>query len=499
MKKLQLFILLRRHIKLSEKRNLAYQQNKAAKFLIYFMGTFCILYLMFISVLLALIGNDSETFTPYEMFFGLLPFMLIVDFSLRFLTQQTPAQLIKPYSLLPIPKYTCVEMFVLSSVVTPNNLLWLFLTVPYAIMTILFSEGLMPAIGLVVAFQLIITVNSQWYMLTRSLITKSLKWWLLPVAVYGITFSPIAFDKIGLLLDTFAETGFGFVFWHPLNYLIVIFILVGFIELNKRLQYQFTYLESNGTESTKLKTVSTLHVFDRFGEIGEYVKLEVKSIMRNKNMRKSFIFATVVVVLLSIIISFTDVYSDGFYKIFWVAYPFVVYGSMSLIKIMSAEGNYIDCLMIHKENIIKLLKAKYYFYSIVQLLPLLLMLPTVFTGKYSLLALISMMIFTAGTIYFCLMQMAVYNRQTIPLNTKFISRGNVQTNYFQIVAELVAIFLPMTLISMLRVFLTEDITYTVLMLIGLGFILTNNLWIKNVYKRMMNRRYENMESFRATR
>ena len=83
----------------------------------------------------------------------------------------------------------------------------------------------------------------------------------------------------------------------------------------------------------------------------------------------------------------------------------------------------------------QLLKAKYYFYSSMLVLPMLLMLPTVFTGKHSLLALLSMMCFTAGPVYCLFMQMAVYNRQTMPLNTKFISKGNMENNYFQVVGD----------------------------------------------------------------
>lgn len=110
-----------------------------------------------------------------------------------------------------------------------------------------------------------------------------------------------------------------------------------------------------------MKNVSELRAFDRYGEIGEYLKLETKSLMRNKNLRKSFMFATIFVIMLSLVISFTDLYEDDFFTVFWIVYIFVLYGSIQLIKIMSAEGNYIDCLMIHKENIIQLLRAKYYF------------------------------------------------------------------------------------------------------------------------------------------
>lgn len=499
MNKLQLLRVLRKHIKLAEKRSVAYEQNKIAKLFLYIGGAFIIVYLMFIAIILALIANNLSSYTPYELLFGLAPFLLVADFIIRFIGQQTPVQLIKPYSLLPISKYACVEMFIYSSVITPNNLLWTAVTVPYAIMTVLFSEGVFAALGVVVSFQVLVTINSQWYMLVRTLINQTVKWWVLPVVYYALVFMPLYLKDIGYLFNFYSSAGDGFAYWHPLNYLLIIFVLAAFVELNKRVQYHFTYVESSGTEKTKMKNVSELRAFDRYGEIGEYLKLETKSLMRNKNLRKSFMFATIFVIMLSLVISFTDLYEDDFFTVFWIVYIFVLYGSIQLIKIMSAEGNYIDCLMIHKENIIQLLRAKYYFYTAILFLPLLLMLPTVFMGKYSLLALLSMMCFTAGPVYCLLMQMAVYNRQTIPLNTKFISKGNVESNYFQVIAELVAMFFPVMIISILKGLLSEDLVFIVLLVVGLAFILTHKLWIRNIYKRFMVRRYKNMCSFRATK
>ena len=499
MNKLHLFRALRHHIKLAEKRSVAYEQNKVAKVLLYIGGSFVVLYLVFIAIMLALIANTSSSQTTYEFLFGLLPFFLAADFLVRFISQQTPVQLIKPYSLLPISKYTCVEMFVLSSVVSPNNLVWTAVTVPYVLMTTLFCDGFWASMGIVVSFQLLVTVNSQWYMLVRTLINQSLKWWVLPIAVYALVFSPLYCDSIDTLFDIYSSLGRGFAFWHPLHYFGLLLVLFAFIELNKRMQFHFTYLENANVEAPKMRSVSEFRMFDRFGQTGEYLKLEIKSLIRNKNMRKSFVFSTLFTIFLSLVVSFTDLYQDDFSKIFWVAYVFMLYGANTLMKIMCAEGNYIDFLAVHKENIMQLLRAKYFFYGSMLVLPFLLMLPTVFTGKHSLLALFSMMCFTAGPVYCLFMQMAVYNRQTMPLNTKFISKGNVENNYFQIVALLLAMFLPVIVISSLRTMFSENTAYLVLLVFGITFIATYSLWIANIYRRFMKRRYVNMESFRATR
>jgi len=59
--------------------------------------------------------------------------------------------------------------------------------------------------------------------------------------------------------------------------------------------------------------------------------------------------------------------------------------------------------------------------------------------------------------------------------------------------------LPLLIDKLLSALLQEEVAHIILILIGLGFIATHNLWIKNIYKRFMKRRYKNMEEFRASR
>ena len=74
MNRLQLFRILRRHVGLSEKRSLAFEQNRVAKFVAYLLGSFMVVYMMMISVTLAMVANDLSEFTSYEFIYALLPF-----------------------------------------------------------------------------------------------------------------------------------------------------------------------------------------------------------------------------------------------------------------------------------------------------------------------------------------------------------------------------------------------------------------------------------------
>ena len=278
--------------------------------------------------------------------------------------------------------------------------------------------------------------------------------------------------------------------------LLLLLALVIFI--NRLLQYNSVYAELAKTETTEIKHVSQFTALDRFGQVGEYVKLEIKSIMRNKNISKAFIMATSLVLVFSLLISFTDIYQCGM-TIFLVVYNFALFGALMLTRVMCYEGNYIDCLMVHKENIISLLKAKYVLFTLLLVFPFLLMIPIMVMGKCSVLMMVAVMLLTAGRVHCVFLYMAVWNKQTIPVNTKFIGKGSAENNWIQVIVQFAAFLLPMFLFIFLPNLLDERLGYIIICLIGLAFILTHHYWIGDIYKRMMKRKYVNMEGLRSSR
>lgn len=501
--RLRLIRMLRRHIKLAERRNPMWEQNKAAKYVIGFMLCFSFLYMIFLAVMFALIANTTETYTSYELPYSVLPFILLIDFLFRFLGQQTPSQMIRPYTLLPISRYACIESFLVSSLISKGNFTWFVIFIPYALMSVVFSYGMLYTVGFMLGLYLFILINSQWYVLVRSLVKQSLWWWTLPLAVYALLMAPIfASGKMDFLnlMDFYSIIGDKLSAFSPLSYLAVLAALGGFVAINRKTQYRFIWSElSSSTKSKTLKTVSSLSFFDKWGETGEYLKLEVKSIMRNKSIRISAISGIAVVVLFSLLLSFTDVYDNFIMTNFWCLYCFALYGGMVLIKIMCYEGNYIDCLMVHKENILSLLKAKYIISSSILVLPFILLLPTVFTGKCTLLMLFAYAFFAAGVLYCMYFQLAVYNKQTVPLNAKFIGKGSAENNYVQMIVNLSAFTMPLVFVFFIERIVGETAAHLIIMAVGILFVATSNIWMRNIYNRMMRRKYANLDSFRATR
>ena len=500
--RIQLIRQLRRHIRLSDRRSPMWNQNKVAKFALGFLAALTIIYLMLFAVMFALIVNDSDTVTGTEFMFGISPFILTIDFLLRFIAQQTPSQLIKPYVLLPIPKYACIESFQVTSMLSWGNLTWFAMLVPFSIMSVVFSEGVWVTLAFLFAFYILILTNNQWYQMVRSLISAKIWWWLLPIGVYTVVALPFFVGSnpgIVSFCRFYSSIGNHLVHGHPLAWLVLIMALAAVLFINRRVQYRLIWRELGKVEQTKIKHICSFSSLDHTGRYSEYLKLEVKSIFRNKNIRTIFIFGTLLVLVFSLLVSFTDAYAGEFMSTFYCVYNFAIYGAMMLARVMCYEGNYIDCLMVRRENILTLLRAKYYFFSALLLFPFLLMLPMIFTGRCSLLMVISVMLFTAGVEYMLFFQMAVYNKQAVPLNSKLVGRGTMENSYMQMLIELAVFIVPIFLIQMLRALFSDTVAFLTMFILGLAFIIAHPLWMRNIYTRMMQRKYENIEGFRKSR
>jgi hypothetical protein len=497
MNRFQLFRLLRHNNHLGYRRSPAFEQSMIAKVLMVIGGAMFVLYLIIYGVMFGYFAADSDT--P-GFLFTLMTIMLVIDFGLRFMVQQTPAMLVKPYMLLPLPRQAIIENFLLSSIVSTYNWLWLAFFLPYVVIVLSGGCGFWLALSLLVSGMLLIMFNSQFYLMVRTLIGRNLLWWVLPVVVYGAQWSLLLFDKKGKLFEAVAD-GLEDLSETPWLPIVCLLLLAAVFFANRRMQFAFVYEEVAKQEknsSAQVRTVSRFAFLEHFGEMGEYLKLELKSIFRCKAVRSRVIMSLSLIIVLSVIIAYTPVYDGVMMLNFWCYYCFALYAVTSLVKIMGPEGNYIDLLMVHRENVLTLLRAKYYFHCAILVVPFLVMLPAVIEGKFSMLMMIAYMFLSSGLLFFILFQLAVYNKQTLPLDQKITGKGNIE-NGLQLVLELVGLLLPIVLIACLLFICSEDVAYMCLGLIGLLFTVLHPLWLRNVYKRMMARKYENLEGFHATR
>lgn len=495
----QIFSIIRKNQKLAERRNPMYDRNRFAKVMIYFMVVFWAAYMVFFGFLLPLLFEELfPSMEPYHIMNQGITWLLLVDFLLRFAIQPSVAQEVKPYLLMPVKRKRLVDCFLLQSLLSGYNLFWFFLMAPFALFTVIRFYGFLGMGCWLLGIWLLMILNNYWYLICRTLLGEKMIYILLPIGVYGLL-ALLEFVPEGNLISTFTmNLGEGYIEGKWWSYLGTVIAIACLFLICRTLQLHFIRSEVERKEDTKMKHVSEYKFLDRYGEVGEYLRLELKLCMRNKLVKTQIRMGFILTLAFSALVAFTDIYDGTGMVDFICIYNYAIFGIMILGQVMSFEGNYLDGLMSRKESVYSLLRAKYYFNCLFLLVPFLFLLIPVARGKVSLLMAVAYMFFTAGLVFAALLQVAVYNKKTLPLNASLM-QGNKGSSMSQSVIMLAALFLPQIVISLLTLLFPQDTALLIMLGIGLVLIATHQLWIKNIYNRFMKRRYENMEGFRESR
>ena len=496
---MNLYKIIKQNQKLAEKRNPAFDTNRFAKFLIYFMVVYWAAIFLFLGVSLPFMFEGLvPNMEPYHIMNQGILYVMAGDFLMRFMAQPSVSQEIKPYLLMPVKRKKLISLLLLKSGLDGYNFIWFFVYVPFAFLTVIRFYGFGGMFLYLLGIWLIFVFNNYFYLLCKLLLGEKTLWLLLPTAIFG-TLGAAEFLLDGLPISRFTmNLGEGFIEGNPLSFLFVLACIGVMFLINLKLQQRMIYNELSKKEDTKIKRVSEYKFLDKYGEVGEYLRLELKLIARNKTVKTQFRMGIIVMLGFSFALAFTDVYDGSYMTSFICLYNYAILPIMTLGQVMSFEGNYIDGLMSRKESIFNLLRAKYYLTTIIILVPFLIMFFPIAKEKITLLTAIAYLIFVVGFVFFMLLQLAVYNTRTLPLNANLM-KSNKSSNWIQGLITGAAFMLPLLIDKLLSALLQEEVAHIILILIGLGFIATHNLWIKNIYKRFMKRRYKNMEEFRASR
>ena len=430
----------------------------------------------------------------------LIPIFLFIDYLFRYTTDHRLLIHIRPYLLLPLPKHSYTDYLILRQLIAFKNVNLLFICIPFGLKTVIPELGAMAMIGYTAGLYLLFLINGQFFQFTQVLTARGLRYWLIPILTYlSIAIITIFFPSPQSYLHRWAEIGNAMIRGEIWIYAVMILLLIGMILLNRNvLEHRILQEQYTAAPDKHDKNSINLTIFDRFNQIGEFLKLEIWSIFRNKRIRLIFIFNTLGIFLFSLITAI-DPESDMVKSNGFLYYSFITYGLSSLSRIMCYEGNYYECLLMHRNSIQNLLLAKYYLYTTLLLIPLLAFLPIALIGKISFWTILSYALFAAGVAYRILFQMAVYNKVTLSMQATHTGK-NVNTNYIQLIVTLVTIISPFPITALGTWWLNQPfLTNTLLSLLGIIFIATHRRWIIGISMKMKGNQYDQLEGFQRSR
>lgn len=487
-----------RHRYLEYRRNPQFYGNTLAKVMMYFAGLMFAGYLLLFGFITpSMFGDLFPAYEPYHIIGKWFAVVLAVDMAVRFMYQKSPSSGIKPYYLLPINRRRLVNLLMLGNVTSLYNLMWLCFAVPFAAISVTRFYGFGGFMSFVCAFILLILFNNLLFIIFRVLINRSVWFVVLPVVFYLGMIVAVAVSD-GVVAPLFVTLGdemasHGWMVSAALLPLLALMWLAAY-----RLVSSVLRQELAATSAVEGRArVTDYSFFDRFGDVGAYMKLEMKMVMRNKNCRTQFILGLVVIAMF-VGLLFAGAYETTFMHSFALVYVFSVFGIMILSMTMSYEGNYIDCLLVREVSILTLLKAKYYLQCLFAVLPLLAVIPLMVDGSVAPGTCLALYLFTCGAIFPLVLQLAVYNKKSAPLNETVNVKSSNITGINTLIT-MVALFVPSLLLTLLDALLDQLMTNLVLAVMGLAGMMTSGRWLGNIYGRFNKRKYENLEGFRATR
>lgn len=485
--------------RLSGRRAEQQTANKAAKFLYCLLAVFVCGYMAWAGLKLAELVSAGHL-GSYRFIFGLLPFLLFFDYVFRYASDSRRPVQVRPYLLLPLPKYACTDCLIIRQLLHVKNTFFLFLCIPFGIMTVVPERGVKAMAGYTLGLYLLLLANGQFFQFTQVLIAQRLRYWLLPAVVYlSAAATPFFFSSPQNYISLFARAGDALMAGNVCVYTVLLLLLAALTGLNRRVLYDWTRQEQYAAASANGEQSSLRLAFlERFDLMGEYFKLEVRSIFRNRRIRYLFISNTAFIAFYALGL-FLGLELPAKESHAFLFYSFVIYGIAFLTRIMCIEGNYFECLLMQRDSIFTLLLAKYYFYSALLLLPLLLLLPAVLLGRVSLWTILAYALFTAGVCYRIFFQMAIYNKVTQPLNAAYTGKMQ-RTSYLLILIPFIVLFSPLPFVAIGSWWLNRSgLTDAALSFSGIIFIAAHRRWIASISRKMKKKQYDQIDGFRNSR
>ena len=137
MRKYQLYKLINQLDELKDKRHPMFEKNKFMKFLAWFMILYYGAILLFLGAILP-IGMSKAYYgvAAFHVFDGYFLWIIICDFWVRFILQETPAQQVRPFRLLPVSKKFLMHTYLSKSGLTAGNMFWGLMLIPFGILAV---------------------------------------------------------------------------------------------------------------------------------------------------------------------------------------------------------------------------------------------------------------------------------------------------------------------------------------------------------------------------
>lgn len=431
---------------------------------------------------------------PHEFYFSVLFILFLSDQMIRLTGQKLPRHKIAPYLHLPVSRKQLAAYTLLRSWFSPFNLFLILISFSFLRRVIVpdFGQG---------AFWMTITG-----LLLVTGLSHSIVIWAKTSAKIGLVawYALLALASIAswLFFGEFREASLNFgmalMNGHWVSFAALATLIAGLHYLAlQNLQHSYSLVVTPSV--SKFEGSGFMgRLFARVPVYGSYWDLEWKLLSRNKRTRSNVYqwpFAILIAVAM-ISYAFNETTMVSIYPILLIFMG--SFGFYHLQYTFSWESRFFDFIAVSRIDLRTFILAKYYFYTGVAILQLILILPVIwFVQPAAVPVLISLMLYVTGPVFALLIYLGVSNSTRLDPNKKAIF--NFEGTSGILFVSIILIFFslaPVAAIGLLLPFDTKTGIYVTTAITGLAFISTHKWWLGATARKFELKKYQNLDKYR---
>lgn len=398
-------------------RSVSFEKELATTLFVGFFGLMIFGYAFLLGLgLERIVVKGLNQTNPVAFVNGLVLYYFGFEFMMRYFMQNLPVLDVQPYLHLPLKRSRLVHFLLIRSGMHLLNLMVLVLFTPFAFTAVATQHGTSVAWGWILSLWGLSMSLHYIVLIFKKGLDDTLIGFLVLVGIIG-GFA-LADYYAWFKLSEVSAALFRFIIINPLSLVGIFALLV--------LMYAFNYIyflrglypdelaASKGNTEVKSQDFAFLQ---NFGQVGEWVNLELKLILRNKRPR-AILSLSAFFLLYGLIFYTQDKYTKDaaallvFVSIFITGIFMINYGQM----LFSWQGSHFDFTLTRPISLVQVVESKYWLLTSVTLICFLLSIPYVYFGWNILLLHLAAVLFNVGINVFVIMNLAMWEPKKIDLS-----------------------------------------------------------------------------------
>ena len=427
---------------------------------------------------------------PIDTFSYYFLFLFVADIILKFFVKSYKQADVLPYLTLPISRKKIYTLSFLEELLSQWNIIWVVFLTPFFFRTVYPVNGLASTLLLIFSVYFASVVISFVMRYINMLTARKSFLHIFLLLLLAVCFGYVAY-YIASASQLIININLLFSQYKIEVFIVLILLFSGLYVLFLKSCKREIYLLLNNREEFTI--TFNIRWFDQFSINGEIMKFCFREIIRSQLKRMIFY---VFLLFTAGFYLFSDKEGHFQMRCFVTLLPIILLGRIYGENTFDVESTFFDKLMVSPKNMpYRILKSKYIICVIHAAFNMIIYM-TVFFNRAPILLWLSTFSFGCGVLLFLSFQNVVYNNQRFDILDSH--RKFSDFTFVSIFLIILMILLTGFVLVTIKGLASETTAEWVMLISGIIGMTTSPFWLKNIYKRFLAQKYQNMNGFRGS-